>query len=174
MELVVPALKYKDSFLAAVEEYQHEQSDQRQDILALDVSSLRQDFSSYLSKLAEESQGKGLPKGYVPQTTYWFVDGNDFIGRVSIRHSLTKSLLQIGGHIGYDIRPSQRKKGYGKKMVALALSKAKMLEITKWLVTCDEDNLGSKKIIEANGGILENSISIKGRKSRTLRYWITL
>ncbi len=115
-----------------------------------------------------------LPPGYVAQTTYWLIDTNEFIGRVSIRHMLTDYLLQEGGHIGYDIRPSKRKLGYGKKILALSLPKAKELGIKKILVTCNETNLGSKKIIEANGGILENRLHLHPGKPAKLRYWITV
>ena len=110
----------------------------------------------------------------MPQTTYWLIDNDEFIGRVSIRHTLTESLLKEGGHIGYDIRPSKRNMGYGKRILELSLPKAKELEIDKVLVTCNETNTGSKKIIEANGGILENSIEMGEGKPAKLRYWILL
>lgn len=144
------------------------------DVLTLDPSLLEKDFQLYIKKLFDESVGKGLPEGHVPQTTYWLVDGDDFIGRVSIRHSLTEKLLREGGHIGYDIRPSKRKQGFGKKILAFVLPKAKELGITRALVTCDETNIGSKKIIQANGGVLENSIAMDNELPKKLRYWIDL
>ena len=158
MELVRPTVRYKESFLDALREYHQIDADDRLDIYELSVKNLHTGFSKYIQQLLEESEGKHLPKGYVPQTTYWLVDGDAFIGRVSIRHTLTEHLLREGGHIGYDIRPSKREMGYGTKILQLALPKAKALGIDKALITCNETNTGSKKIIEANDGVFENSV----------------
>jgi predicted acetyltransferase len=87
-------------------------------------------------------------------------------GRVSIRHRLTDHLREIGGHIGYDIRPSARQRGHATAMFAAALPVARSLGITRALLTCDEDNIASRKVIEANGGVLEDKSSGK------LRYWV--
>ncbi len=125
-----------------------------------------------MKKLTDESEGKNLTDGRVRQSTYWLVDNNEIIGRVAIRHTLTEHLLREGGHIGYDIRPSKRKMGYGKKILSLAILKAKALGIDKILVTCSESNIGSKKIIEANGGILENRVDVGNGRTAKLRYWI--
>jgi predicted acetyltransferase len=174
MQLVVPSIKYKESFLEALEEYQKSISSDRLDIYALNAEMLREDFDSYVKRLLDEEKGIGLPPGYVPQTTYWLIDEGQFVGRVSIRHRLTEHLLKEGGHIGYDIRPSKRRLGYGKKILSLVLPKVKELGITRALITCDETNIGSKKIIERNGGILENSILLSPDKPHKLRYWISL
>lgn len=174
MQLVLPTVKYKDSFLEALQEYSQETHDDRLDLLSLNPEELRDDFGSYVTRLLEESDGKHLPKGYVPQSTYWLIDGDTFVGRASVRQMLTPELLRIGGHIGYDVRPSKRKMGYGKEILKLALPKAKELGIAKILVTCDETNIGSKKIIEANGGVFENSEPQGNGLPDKLRYWITL
>lgn len=174
MKIIIPSVDYKQSFIEAVKEYQSTDADDRLDIFALNVDELENDFERYIVRLLSESKGENLPKGYVPQTTFWLVDGEAFIGRVSIRHILTEHLLREGGHIGYDIRPSKRQRGYGKKILELSLPKAKELRITKVLVTCNETNLGSKKIIEANGGVLENTVAMGEGKPRKLRYWISL
>lgn len=100
-------------------------------------------------------------------------NGAGFIGKVNIRHRLNKNLLKAGGHIGYTIRPSERRKGYGTLILRLALPKAKALGIKKALITCYEDNIGSRKIIEANGGVLEDTATTnEGVVKR--RYWITI
>lgn len=174
MQLVLPSIDYKESFLEALWEYQQEKTEDRLDILSLHPEELKNDFQRYVARLRAESEGEHLPEGYVQHTTYWLVDGNVLIGRVNIRHSLTPFLLRIGGHIGYDIRPSKRKQGYGTKILQLALPKAKELGITKVLVTCDETNIGSKKIIEANGGVLENIEPQENGLPNKLRYWISL
>ena len=84
--------------------------------------------------------------------------------------------MKYGGHIGYGIKYSKWNLGYGTKMLSLALKKAKQMGLNRILITCDEDNIGSSKVIENNGGVLENIIenSINGNKIYTKRYWISL
>jgi predicted acetyltransferase len=106
------------------------------------------------------------PDHFVPCTTYWWADGDAYLGRVNIRHRLNADLREIGGHIGYDIRPSARRQGHATAMLAAALPLAAALGIDKALITCDDDNIGSRKVIERNGGVLEDE---RGGK---LRYWV--
>ena len=80
----------------------------------------------------------------------------------------------MSGHIGYEIRPSKRRQGYDTKILRLGLEKARELDLHRVLVTCDEDNIGSKKIIEHNGGMFENAIEIEGDTVKKLRYWIVI
>lgn len=105
------------------------------------------------------------PEGFVPSTTLWWADGDAFLGRISIRHYLNDDLSEIGGHIGYDIRPTARRQGHATAMLAAALPRAAALGIEKALITCDADNIGSRKVIERNGGVLEDQ---RGDK---LRFW---
>jgi len=177
MELVVPSAKYKESFLQALAEYRQENVsawDTRADLKDLNPEVLEKDFTAYINKLVEAAKGIGLPTGYVAHTSYWLIDNNEFIGRVDIRHSLAEKLLKEGGHIGYDIRPLKRNQGYGKKILQLALPKAKALEITKVLVTCDETNIASKKVIERNGGFFEDAVLVAEGRPKKLRYWFAL
>src|SRR3989338_3167068 len=116
MELINPSSQYKDSFLAALKEHQVEGR-----YMEWDYEKLDNDFDSFVQIFKDEAQGKNLKPGYVPETTFWLIDNNEFIGRISIRHNLNDSLRKEGGHIGYDIRPSKRKMGYGKKILELAL-----------------------------------------------------
>ena len=87
---------------------------------------------------------------------------------------MNEHLLQMGGHIGYEIRPSRRGQGYGKLILKYGLDRAKAFGLERVLLTCDEDNLGSQKIIEFHGGMLENSIQLKGWPAKVCRYWIQL
>jgi predicted acetyltransferase len=125
-----------------------------------------------LQRIKDRKDRTKLEEGRVPMSEFWLVDGNKFIGWVKIRHELNKELLKQGGHIGYAIRPSERKKGNGTKILKLALIFAKQLGLSRVLVTCDDDNLGSAKIIENNGGVLENTIENEGKLKR--RYWIDI
>lgn len=116
--------------------------------------------------LAIERRHETDPPGdFVPSTTYWWTDGDTYLGRINIRHCLNEHLREIGGHIGYDIRPTARRRGHATAMLAATLPRAAALGIEKALITCDLDNIASRKVIEANGGVLEDQ---RGAK---LRYW---
>lgn len=128
------------------------------------------DFDYYLDniEIKEEKEGR------VPDSTYFCldVDRNIFVGAINIRHYLNEHLLFSGGHIGDGIRPSERRKGYATEMIKLGLIECKKLGITKVLMVCDKDNIGSAKSIINNGGILENEETDDGTIIQ--RYWITL
>lgn len=169
MQLVKPSQKYKKSFLEALKEFHQENN-----LLECDFDTVKNDFSLFIKYLEEQETGINLPENLVPATTFWLIDNGEFIGRLSIRHFLNKNLLKEGGHIGYNIRPSKRRRGYGKKILELGLLKAKEIGIKRALVTCDETNTPSKKIIEANGGVYENSELIAEGRPLKLRYWIEI
>lgn len=171
MQLVYPSLQYKDSYFKAVEEAKHEVNPFMTTIAR---PLANQPFEAFVKAKNDQSQGFNLPEGWVPATELWLVDNDEVIGTVNIRHFLTEQLLRVGGHIGYWIRPSKRQMGYGKKILELALPQAKRLGIDKVLVTCDDTNIGSQKIIEANGGILENTVEIEEGHPKKKRYWINL
>jgi len=121
--------------------------------------------------------GINLKEGHVPSTYLWFVDGKEFIGMVNIRHQLTQNLFTYGGHIGYVIRYSEWNKGYGSKMLSLALDYCKQnLGIKKVLLTCHVDNIASKKVIESNGGILEDitEVTVDNEVFKIHKYWIII
>lgn len=129
------------------------------------------DFDYYLEHLEikEEKSGK------VPDSVFFLLDEerNILLGAVNIRHYLNENLLKYAGHIGDGIRPSERGKGYGTKLIALALEECKKLGINKVLMVCNKENIASAKTIINNGGILENEIlSEKGTIEQ--RYWINL
>lgn len=110
---------------------------------------------------------------YVPYTCYVLLnEKNEIIGVGSVRHYLNDYLEKFGGHIGYSIIPSERKKGYGTKLLKLLLEKAKNKNIKSILITCSDDNIGSKKVIENNKGVLENKILNENKV--TCRYFIHL
>jgi predicted acetyltransferase len=108
----------------------------------------------------------------MPATTFWLIDGPGFVGHVNVRHILVEWSRKIGGHIGFAIRPSAWKKGYGRKILALALVEAGKIGLSRALVTCDDLNLGSRKIIEANGGQLQDIEAVDGKMVR--RYWLDI
>ena len=93
---------------------------------------------------------------------------------INIRHCLNDNLRLIGGHIGYSVRHSERRKGYAKKMLKKALSFCKEIGLKKVLITCKEDNVGSEKTILANGGIYESTVVKLNDNVKMKRFWITL
>ena len=125
------------------------------------------DFDYYLDNL---EKGKNL----VPNSVYFLldIDRNRLIGAVNIRHELNEDLLLYGGHIGDGVRPSERRKGYATEMIRLALIECKKLGIDKVLITCNKDNIGSRKSIINKGGIKENEVLEDGEILE--RYWISL
>jgi len=107
-----------------------------------------------------------LETGRVRDSIRYLAEGDELLSRVSIRHELTDYLLQAGGHIGYIVRPSRRRQGYAKRTLAQSLDIAAEFGIKEALVTCDDDNVGSARTIEANGGVMED---IRDGKRR---YWV--
>lgn len=116
-----------------------------------------------------------IPKdsNYVEGSQWLLVDTSikRILGMVNIRHYLNDFIRDLGGHIGYSIRPSERMKGYAKIQLSLALDYLRQLGVKKVLITCDDDNIGSYKTIESCGGILEN-IVLSEEHGKTRRYWI--
>jgi predicted acetyltransferase len=130
------------------------------------------DFAAYLARRQEFACGSDLPPSYVPETTYWGVEGTSIVGGVRVRHHLTPALRQFGGHIGYDVRPSKRGQGCGTRLLALALERAWQLGLRQVLITCDSDNIGSARVIEKNGGKLGEQGMVAGYDKVVSRYWI--
>lgn len=164
--LVRPSMAYKTSYIAAVREFHAEGRTP-----SWNYENLEQNFDEYVALLLDKETDP--QPGYVPDTEYWLVVGEVYAGRINLRHHLTDKLLVYGGHIGYDIRPSLRRRGYGTQMCRMVLDKARERGLDRVLITCDDDNIGSQKIIEANGGVLWDKVN-NGRETLTRRYWITL
>ncbi|MBI3963423.1 MAG: GNAT family N-acetyltransferase [Candidatus Kerfeldbacteria bacterium] len=166
--LVLPDTVYRDSFLAAAEELRNEGRERA------DAFITARTFDRYVERLHRHANGDGLPPTWVPYSEYWLTDDAVYLGRVSIRHRLNEKLSRIGGHIGYVIRPTARRKGYGTLILRLALPIAQSVGIVRALLTCDEDNIASRKIIEANGGVYEASVEQGNGLPDKRRYWIDL
>jgi predicted acetyltransferase len=141
---------------------------------------------SYLAGETEAAVEEGLPTGWlqaaaadfagfverrrtvreqwgVPVTELWFVDGTTYLGTVVIRHRLTPALEREGGHIGYHVVPSHRRRGHATEMLAQALGVCRRLGLGQVLVTCAVDNLASRRVIEANGGVLDRIVEGEAR-----------
>lgn len=169
MFLSEPTEQYKDTFLEGLQEEVQTEGDKT----SHNIQSFAADFEGFLQRLSDMERGTNTPY-LVPASAFWLIDDGEYIGSLSLRHELNDHLLHVGGHIGYDIRPSKRRKGYGKEILRLGLEKARERGLRRVLVTCDETNIGSKKIIEANGGVFENAVTQEGSPVGKLRYWIDI
>ncbi|GIP29400.1 GNAT family acetyltransferase [Paenibacillus sp. J23TS9] len=125
-------------------------------------------FKASLPRMIEISKGINLPDGYVPQTIYWMYINDRPVAYGKLRHKLNNKLLEYGGHVGYIVRPSERGKGYGKLFLSELKKSAKNIGIDELLITCDETNLRSRRVIESNGGNLERV------HEGICKYWIEL
>lgn len=170
-ELVAPTTHVRASFVQAVAECDHDEDE----VLSLVGAPLAgfagwqhpDGFARYVAALrARALPDTPRPDGFVPDTVLWWVDDTEFVGRISIRHRLTAFLREIGGHIGYGVRVARRREGQATAMLAAALPVAHGLGIDPALITCDVDNAASRRVIEHNGGELDDVH--EGKR----RYWV--
>lgn len=112
----------------------------------------------------------------VPETQLWYAEGDAFLGSISVRHRLNERLEQWGGHVGYAVRPSARGKGYASAMLAGMLDHIRAnLPLERVMLTVNEANLASIRVIEKNGGVLRDVVPILwSPDERGRRYWITV
>jgi predicted acetyltransferase len=136
------------------------------------------DWPAFVEQCAEEARGVVRDPARVPQTVLLLARVTSrqtrLLGVAKLRHLLTPTLEDIGGHIGYSIRPSERGKGYGVRILALTLECARELGLSHVLLTCDSDNLRSARVIMRNGGVLTSEGYSPLRGARISRYWIAL
>jgi predicted acetyltransferase len=170
-ELMLPGVEMQTSFAQAMAEFQAEGRGGEHDHSTVGDQvrdgrwATPEGFAAFVADIrAKELDDPG--PGRVRSTTWWWCEGTTFLARIAVRHVLTDQLRRIGGHVGYDVRPTVRRRGHATAMLAATLPKARELGIDRALITCDEDNTGSRRVIEANGGVLE----FAGDGIR--RYWV--
>ncbi|MEI8067208.1 MAG: GNAT family N-acetyltransferase, partial [Actinomycetes bacterium] len=127
-------------------------------------------WGTYLEALENDRIGRNLAEGRVTATFLIAEAEGHLIGRSSIRHELNDFLFNVGGHIGYGVRPEFRRRGYATEILKQSLEMIRKLGVNEVLITCDDENIGSAKVIESQGGILENRVEFEGTLKR--RYWI--
>lgn len=136
-----------------------------------EVDIVYNDFEGYISKILGY---EFIPhEKFVRGVTYWAILDGEVVGRIGIRLELTEDLKKFGGHIGYIVRPSFRRKGIASKMLNLALQTDYAKDIGKILLTCDLDNEASEKTIVKNGGIFYDVVELENRSNKK-RFWINL
>ncbi|KJK58508.1 hypothetical protein UK12_10175 [Saccharothrix sp. ST-888] len=172
--LTEPEARFRTSFLAAMAEYRalgHGGPDDESTagVCLREYGDSWHDpavFDEFVARFRTPFGPRSLLGYDVPCSTFWYVDGDTYLARIAVRHRLTSYWLEVGGHIGYDVRPSARRRGHATGMLRTALPLAAKLGIDPALVTCDRTNTPSRKVIEACGGRLEDE------RDGVLRYWV--
>jgi len=174
-ELALPTGTVRESFLVAMDEFLAEGRGGPDDVSMVGHElrgygptwGAEEGFAGDVAELrAAALEETARPEGHVPSTTWWWVDGCEYLGRLAFRHRLTEHLREVGGHIGYDVRPSARRQGHATAMLAAALPRVRELGVALALITCDVDNIASRRVIESAGGRFEDQ---RGGK---LRFWV--
>lgn len=166
--LVKPTVSLEKDYLDFYQEWKASGEDMIPWVIEKDPT----DFQGMVQFLLNNEKGNNLPEGWVRDSTYWLVnESNRILGAVNIRHALTERLFNCGGHIGYGVRPSERRKGYATKILAMSLEKTRELGIEKVLVVCDAINTASERTILKNGG-KEDASFTEENGNVVKRFWI--
>jgi len=168
VQLVSPAEWLRASFLRAMREFQAEGLSWW---IGGDLEIAERDFAAFVAKKLADA--RRTSEAVVPKTHLWAVADEQFVGRISIHHALTDALRIEGGHIGYDTVPSARGRGVATEMLRQALPVARALELREILVTCDDTNAASIRVIEKNGGSLRETRELAPGRPPKRYYWLS-
>ena len=169
MVLMKPTAELQQSHASFIAEFR----DNGEELVPWVLDEVTDNFEEYVFWLASASQGVNLAKGHVSHSTFWLADGdNEIVGVANIRHELTDALMKFGGHIGYGVRPSARRRGYATEILRLCLVEARLIGIGDVRVTCDQANIASAKTIVKNGGVLDEEGYMAKHGHVVQRYWI--
>ena len=171
IQLIKPSERHKQAILEYRDEFLHA----NETIHGSGDLEHAASFDDWLQTCSNSEQKEKLPEGRVPATQYIGIRLSDgrVVGMLQIRHTLNVALRIHGGHIGYSIRKSERRKGYATQMLKIALRKCKELGIQKVLLTCDPSNIGSAGVIKANGGVIERQVT-QDDNDKLDHYWIII
>ena len=135
-----------------------------------------EDSLTYISECRKYTSPETLPEGLVLATQFFYIRKSDncLVGMLQVRHYFNDYLSKFGGHIGYSIKPCERRKGYATSMLRAILPYCKDLGLDKILISCIDGNIGSEKTILNNGGVYESTVYEPDRKRNLKRFWITL
>ena len=134
------------------------------------------DPEEYIKVCKEYEDPQKVPSNLVPATQFFFVRKSDnrLVGMIQVRHCFNDYLEKYAGHIGYSVRPSERRRGYAKKMLKMTLPFCREIGLDRVLVSCIDGNIGSEKTILANGGVYESTVHEPNEDRDLKRFWIKL
>ncbi len=167
-------LRPDETMLDKITDYRHAMQEAGSSMDGTSALDRYDDPAEWLNHVRALEKPETCPPNLVTATLFVAVRKTDFgiVGMIDLRHRLNDFLAECGGHIGYSVRPDERRKGYAKRMLALVLEEARGRGISRVLITCDDDNVASARTIEANGGVFERTACLDGEVLR--RYWIEL
>lgn len=171
---ILKLVEVSENFREQVLEYKDEFDNNNEILHGTAGLGKAENFEEWLKAIVDNSFEETVRQGFVPSSTYLAVRVEDdkLLGMIDIRHKLNEYLFNFGGHIGYSIRKSERRKGYAKEMLGQALGKCIEMGLDKVLITCDKENIASVSTIKSQGGVLENEVNEEDEIVQ--RYWINL
>ena len=174
-ELITPTVRLAASFRSAVADFIAEGRGGPDDdsALARNITGFGgrwhtdDGMAAFVAELLRQGDpSQPAPPDWTHTSTYWWADGDRYLGSIRIRHEMIPPVLTDAGLIGYDIAPRERRQGHGTAMLAAALPIARRMGFDRVLIVCDPDNVGSRRVMENNGGVFE------GEQYGKLRYWV--
>jgi predicted acetyltransferase len=169
IELVPPNESCRESFLRGLREFRREGLPWW---VGGDLEIAEQDFAAFVARKLADSNRR--TEAFIRKTHLWALADEQFVGRIAIHHALNDALRVEGGHIGYDTVPSFRGRGVATEMLRQALPVARALGLPSVLLTCDDTNAASIRVIERNGGSLRETRALDTNRPLKRYYWITL
>ena len=156
MRLVFPNLSYKDKATDYIREF-YEYGSEINGTCGLDRFLRESTYEAWLEKLVRDMDLANIPESRVPGLTYFYVREADdrIVGMINIRLALNEFLRNEGGHIGYSVRPTERRRHYGTDMLNAGLKVCGVIGIREVLVSCDKENAASAGVIKNCGGELQ-------------------
>lgn len=169
--MLLPCKKYKEEYFELVKS-----AIKNNDVRKLgNAYRINETYDEFLKRVRNRRKGINISKKDVPSSTYFIInDENSLVGTIDLRHTLNDNYFNRLGHIAYYIKPEERKKHYATNALSIALKIYKRHNINKILITCLKDNIASKKVIIANGGVIEKTIYDEITNNYIERYWIII
>ena len=157
MKFILPCIEYEQKAIEFIQEF-YDYDSQINGTASLDRFLKNSTYSNWLIKIYNDLDIANIPEGGVPRYTYFYIreDDEKIVGIINIRLTLNDHYRKDGGHIGYSIRPTERRKGYGTQMLRETLAFCRTIGLCDVMISCDKTNLASAGVIKNCGGILKD------------------